>query len=88
MDSLDIVEFLMDIESEFGVSLPSSAGSVFAPQSTLSDVWRALIGGQTGKVPPPVPPVNDPTWLRLQRLAAERFGMPLDDVGPETKLGL
>ena len=88
MDSLDIVEFLMDVESEFEVSLPNTGSGVFGPQSTLSDMWRALVVAQTGNVSPPVPRANDPTWLRLQRLAAERFGLPLDDVGPETKLGL
>jgi hypothetical protein len=88
MDSLDIVEFVMELETEFGIALPTSAGFAFAPQTRLADVWRAIVFAQSGSEPSGLPSPSDPVWLRLRRLAALRFDMPLDDVDPSLHLGL
>lgn len=88
MDSLDIVEFVMDIEKEFGTSIPDTVGSAFEPHASLADVWRAVVVAQTGREPSGPPPAYDPTWVRLRRLAATHLDLPLDDVNATTRLGI
>ena len=77
MDSLDRVEFVMELEREFGVDV--SDGDAANP--TLGDIWHALRrlqGAQVAEGTPP--PVADTTWRRLAQFAARRTGVPVDDV--------
>lgn len=77
----------MELETEFGTSFFDSDGSAFRPQSTLADVWRAIVIAQTGREPSEHPSASDPIWTRLRRLAALHLDLPLDDVDPTTRLG-
>ena len=85
MDSLDLVEFWMEIEAEFDVSL-SQSERVGMSLTTLGAVWKAIVTTRTGVEVDGPPPMADPTWLHLRRFAAERLKLPLADVNAETLL--
>ena len=81
MDSLAVVEFVKELEREFGVDVPDRDAAALTADATLGDIWRAL-RRQAGD---PVredaaPPASDPTWRRLARLAARLMDVPVDDV--------
>ena len=77
MDSLDRVEFVMELEREFGVDVSDGSAMAIAGDPTLGDIWRALRRLQGAPVPEgTAPPITDPTWRRLARLT----GAPVDDV--------
>jgi hypothetical protein len=81
MDSLDQVEFVMALERDFGVDLPEADAEALGAGPTLGAIWRMLRRLQGAPVSEVVtPPVSDPTWRQLARLAARVMGVPVDDV--------
>ena len=85
MDSLDLVELVMDAERKFGVSFPDEAAAELR-HATAADVWRLLVELQTGSRPGGRPTPGDPTWRELRIWLARLLDVPADDVSPERRL--
>ena len=78
MDSLDVVELIMEFEGRFGVDLPNVIGS---GPFTVGDLWRAVVRHRTGVEPPAgPPPALDPTWREVVVFVAKHTQIPADDV--------
>jgi hypothetical protein len=84
-DSLDVVELVLEFETEFGASYPESplAGDAF----TAGEIYRRLIIARTGVEPPPMtaPPPGDPTWAWLAKVLAQLLDVPADQITFETR---
>jgi len=78
MDSLDVVELVMEFEQRFELDLPNADATSFR---TVGDLWLFLIRRRTGSEPAAHPPTaSDPTWREVVRFIAEQTGTPPDDV--------
>jgi hypothetical protein len=87
MDSLDSVEFVMQLEREFGVDLPDREAEALSPGMSLAAVWRLLRRQQGAPVgEDTVPPASDPTWRRLAGVVARITETPVDDVRWQDRL--
>ncbi|AHG92920.1 hypothetical protein J421_5385 (plasmid) [Gemmatirosa kalamazoonensis] len=81
MDSLERVEFVMELEREFGLDLGDRDVEALGSAPMLADVWRTLRRLQGAPVgEDDMPLAADPTWRRLARVVARCMAMPLDDV--------
>jgi hypothetical protein len=85
MDSLDMVELVMEAEKEFGVSFPDDEVERLR-HATAGDVWRLAVALQTGRRPEGRPTAGDPTWQRLRAFLARALDVPVDDIAPERRL--
>ena len=85
MDSLDIVELVMEAEKEFGISFPDGEVARLR-HATAGDVWRLAVELRTGTRPEGRPAAADPTWQRLRTFLARMLDVPVDDVSPERRL--
>lgn len=85
MDSLDMVELVMEAEREFGVSFPDDEVSRLR-HASAGDVWRLAVELRTGTRPEGRPSAADPTWQKLRAFLARTLGVPVDDVSPERRL--
>jgi hypothetical protein len=85
MDSLDMVELVMEAEKEFGISFPDDE-VVRLRHATAADVWRLTVSLRTGAPPEGRPAAGDPTWQRLRTFLARMLGVPVDDISPERRL--
>ena len=85
MDSLDMVELVMDAEKQFGVSFPDEEVGRLR-HATAGDVWRLVVALQTGTPPTGRPSPGDPVWQQLRVWLAHMLDMPMDDVSPERRL--
>jgi hypothetical protein len=78
MDSLDMVELMMELEKELDVDVSDAEASALL---TPGDFWRLLVRKRTGIAPPPgPPPAADPIWREVVRFLAPKLGVPPDDV--------
>jgi hypothetical protein len=85
MDSLDMVELVMEAEKEFGISFPDDDVARLR-HATAGDVWRLAVELQTGTAPRGRPSASDATWQRLRTFLSRVLGVPVDDVSPERRL--
>ena len=87
MDSLGKLELFMECEREFDFDLdiPDSMADTFF-SGTAGDLWRRVTHLRTGEMPASSPPVADPIWIVVRRAVARVLEIPVDSVGPDTKL--
>jgi hypothetical protein len=81
LDSLDRVEFVMELERQFDVDLPDDVVQL-GVALTVGDIWRAAFWSQTGGHPPDgeVVPPRDPRWAPFIRLVAKMCDLSPADV--------
>jgi acyl carrier protein len=85
MDSLDMVELVMEAEKEFGISFPDEEVARLR-HATAGEAWRLAVALQTGTAPTGRPSAADPTWQRLRALLSRVLDVPVDDISPERRL--
>jgi Phosphopantetheine attachment site len=88
MDSLDLVEIVMEVEQAFELDLPDDQVERLTATATLADLWRIIVRASGRELPGPrdSPPRGDPTWLQLRVLVAHQLGVAPDDVEPDWPL--
>jgi hypothetical protein len=88
MDSLDLVEIVMEVEKVFELDLPDDEVNRLTATSTLVDLWRLVVRASGRELPESsaAPPPGDPTWLRLRVVVADTLGVAPDDVEPDWPL--
>ena len=86
MARLDLVELVMEVEGAFGVSIPEEEYRRLRAGSA-ADLWRLIVQLRTGHAPDGMPSAGDPTWQRLRLWLARTFGVPVDDVTGDLRLG-
>lgn len=88
MDSLYVVEIVMETEKIFELDLPDEEVERLTATATLADLWRLVMraSGRASLEPGASPPSGDATWTRLRVLVAQRLGVAPDDVEPDWRL--
>ena len=88
MDSLDVVEIVMETEKVFELDLPDAEVERLTATATLADLWGLVVraSGRASPEPGAAPPPGDPTWTRLRVLVAQQLGVAPDDVEPDWPL--
>lgn len=74
---LDSVEFVMDVEKEFGISIPDQDAEKLETMALLATYLTGRIGSRVNA---------DDIWARLVRILVERYKVPLGDIVPEARL--
>ena len=85
-DSLDLIEFVMDLE-KLGLELPDEDVVRLSRDSTVGDIYRMLAARQAGVEPQSVarPEPYDPLWLRLVSAVAQLRQVSPTTVGWDTR---
>jgi hypothetical protein len=78
-DSLDLVEFMMDLEVQFGFNISDNDAERLGITTSVGDFYRVI----TGKDGRPAP--DDPTWSRLATMVAKLMETEVNDVTWETR---
>ncbi len=80
-DSLDIVEFVMELEREFGTEFLSESFDRIRPYTdiTVGTIYSSLT--RSSSIPTP----RDPEWHRLAVIVARFLTIPVDDVTWDTR---
>ena len=85
-DSLDLIEFVMDLE-KLGLELADDDVVRLTRESTVGDIYRMLAARQAGVEPQSVgrPEPYDPLWLRLVSAVAQLRHVSATMVGWDTR---
>ncbi|HZS58358.1 MAG TPA: hypothetical protein VFA43_03745 [Gemmatimonadaceae bacterium] len=78
-DSLDAVEFFMDLERDFNVDISESSAERIGPSISVGEMYGIIAGTDVRPEP------GDPTWRRLVLYVAKYMAVPADDVGWDTR---
>jgi hypothetical protein len=86
-DSLDRVEFVLGLESQFNVDVPDDVVQDLMVGRTVGEMWQVFVRLRTGRQPLPIsgPPVEDPLWAPFVGLIARACGMSQADIHWDTR---
>ena len=86
MDSLDMVEIIMELEIDGGIEMTDGEAARMR-DGTAADLWRVAVRLRTGAAPvAAAPSAGDATWQQVRRILARVRRVPMDDVGPDLRL--
>jgi hypothetical protein len=80
---LEYVEFFMDVERAFGITIPDSEERTLR---SIGDVYRCISRHQTGVEPTGPPPAEDDRWRRLAEILQAVPGVRAEHIRWDTDL--
>ena len=87
LDRADLVELVMDAETDLGISLSEDERTRLAT-GTAADLWRIVARARTGDEPSAdaLPDPADPLWRHVRGWIALQLDVPSEGVTPERRL--
>lgn len=87
LDRADLVELVMDAETDLGISLSEEETTRLAT-GTAADLWRIVVRTREGVEPPvdALPDPADPLWRHVRGWIALQLDVPSEGVTPERRL--